>query len=117
MTNIELKEFLTGLDQKLSAQLQTQTTIIDEVIRPKLDEFVEHVKQTDVRVAEIEKREISQRAFCKSVQESKKRDETRDKDDKMEAARVDDVKTNKKFLILYAIMVVFGLINILINVM
>ena len=71
MTNVELKEFLTAFDSKISAKLQAQETITDEVIRPRLDNLIKHVKETNGRVTDLEKQEIIRATLEKNCEKYK----------------------------------------------
>lgn len=54
MTNAELKNFMTNLQSGLRAEIKAQADVTDKVVIVKLDELIEHVKETNGRVRKNE---------------------------------------------------------------
>ena len=86
MTNIELKEFMYSLKSEIKAEIKTQTTIIDEVISPKMKEMAELQKEANGRVGKLEDRinavedtQLVQGNTCKFIQDGKARASSRNK--------------------------------------
>ena len=79
MTNAEIKAYIGALDTKMSAELKTQTTIIDQFIRPQLDSLVNHVKEQNGRVGKLEIADVARSVYCKDVQDDKAKANTRNK--------------------------------------
>lgn len=55
MTNTEFKNFLLNLQSGLRAEIKAQADVTDKVVIVKLNELIEHVKETNGRVRESEK--------------------------------------------------------------
>ena len=73
MTNIELKEFMHSFKSEIKAELSAQTTIIDKMIMPKINEIAALQKEANGKVADHEKRISERDWFCLAAQDVKKK--------------------------------------------
>jgi hypothetical protein len=71
MSNTEIKEFLQAFKAEMKAEMKVQNTMIDEVIRPKLDEVIQLQKSTNGRVSVLELKEHDRNLYCSRIQDEK----------------------------------------------
>ena len=65
------KAYLDEMKSGIHARQEAQADMLNRFIIPKLDEIVNHVKETNGRVTELEKTSINREAICGAVQDGK----------------------------------------------